>query len=125
MNRTTRTITTTLAAAALTAGLAACGGSDSSGSSAAAPVSAAPTSATPAGGATTTTKVSANGASADELVAALKAGGVPNADRWAKEIQEYRPYDTSDPTLRALQSNLAKYNPGADTMAKILAVLQP
>ena len=70
-------------------------------------------------------KVSANTATNDELIAALTAAGVPAADRWAREIQEYRPYDTSDPTLQHLQDELAKYNPDPETLAGILSVLQP
>lgn len=71
------------------------------------------------------TKVSANAATHAELVTALTAAGVANADRWAGEIEEYRPYDTSDPTLAHLQSELAKYNPDPATLAAILGVLQP
>lgn len=72
-----------------------------------------------------TAKVSANDATYDELVAALESAGVSAADRWAKEIMEYRPYDTSDPTLASLQDELAKYNPSAETLAGILSVLEP
>lgn len=72
-----------------------------------------------------TARVSANDASREELVAALTAAGVPNADRWAREIEEYRPYDTSDATLQKLQDNLAKYDPDAATLAAILSALQP
>ena len=71
------------------------------------------------------TKISANAATHTELVAALTAAGVANADRWAGEIEEYRPYDVSDPTLAHLQSELAKYNPDPATLAAILGVLQP
>jgi hypothetical protein len=70
-------------------------------------------------------KVSANDASESELVAALTAAGVPNVDRWAREVMEYRPYATDDPTLQKLQDNLAKYNPDAATLAAILAALEP
>ncbi len=71
------------------------------------------------------TTVSANDATYDELVAALEAAGVPNATKWAREIEEYRPYDTSDPTLASLQQHLAKYQPSAETLAGILSVLRP
>jgi hypothetical protein len=70
-------------------------------------------------------KVSANTASTAELVAALEPADVANADRWAREIMEYRPYDTTDPTLRHLQDELAKYNPDPATLAAILSVLTP
>ncbi|HET7182696.1 MAG TPA: hypothetical protein VFI15_10730 [Candidatus Limnocylindrales bacterium] len=71
------------------------------------------------------TKVSANTATESELVAALTAAGVPNADRWAREVMEYRPYAADDPTLQHLQDNLAKYNPDPATLAGILAALEP
>jgi hypothetical protein len=70
-------------------------------------------------------KISANTASQAEIAAALTAAGVPNADRWAKEVTEYRPYPADDPTLQALQDNLAKYNPDPATLAGILSALQP
>jgi hypothetical protein len=70
-------------------------------------------------------RVSADTASREELVAALTAAGVPNADRWATEVMEYRPYATDDPTLQKLQDNLAKYDPDAATLAAILSALQP
>lgn len=70
-------------------------------------------------------KVSANDATSDQLVAALTAAGVPSASRWAREVMEYRPYATDDPTLQKLQDNLAKYNPDPATLAAILAALKP
>jgi len=78
-----------------------------------------PSSATAVG------KVSANTASQSEIAAALAAAGVPNADRWAREVTEYRPYPANDPTLQVLQDNLAKYNPDPATLAGILSALQP
>lgn len=75
--------------------------------------------------AATTGAVSANTATTEELIAALEAAGVPNADRWAGEIEEYRPYDVADPTLGRLQDNLAKYDPDPATLAAILSALQP
>ncbi|HEY3336180.1 MAG TPA: hypothetical protein VGK16_13190 [Candidatus Limnocylindrales bacterium] len=82
-------------------------------------------SADAAASATGTSTVNANSASTDELVAALTAAGVPNPDRWTREIEEYRPYPTDDPTLQKLQDNLAKYNPDPATLAGILSALQP
>jgi hypothetical protein len=70
-------------------------------------------------------KISANSASQAEIAAALTAAGVPNADRWAREVTEYRPYPADDPTLQVLQDNLAKYNPDPATLAGILSALQP
>ncbi len=69
--------------------------------------------------------VSANDASFDELVAALDGVGVSPADRWAREIMEYRPYDSEDASLGKLQDELAKYDPSAETLAGILSVLVP
>ena len=107
--------------------LAACGGAASSG--AANPATArvttvAPTSTSAAATASSTTaKASANNATAAQLQAAFEAGGVPNASRWVVEVQEYRPYPVDDPTFAKLKSNLAKYNPSADTLSRILASL--
>jgi hypothetical protein len=70
-------------------------------------------------------RVSANTAPQSEIAAALASAGVPNADRWAREVVEYRPYDASDATLQKLQDNLAKYNPDSATLAGILSALTP
>lgn len=67
--------------------------------------------------------VDANTASVGEIADALDAAGVDNADRWAREVEEYRPYPTDDPDLTRLQQNLAKYNPGDETLARILSAL--
>ena len=67
--------------------------------------------------------VDANTASVDEIAAALSDNGVPNPDRWAREVEEYRPYDTTDPTLSKLRDELAKYNPDDATLEAIIASL--
>ena len=87
----------------------------------------APATSTPsdASSAAAVGKVSANAASQSEIAAALAAARVPNADRWAREVTEYRPYPADDPTLQVLQDNLAKYNPDPATLAGILSVLEP
>ncbi len=116
-----------LIAAALT--LAACGGAAATpGSNATATSTIA--AATPASAITaavttaaTSTRASANNATAAQLQAAFEAAGVPNASRWVIEVQEYRPYPADDPTFAKLKSNLAKYNPSADTLSRILAAL--
>ena len=69
-------------------------------------------------------KVSANEASEAELVAALTAAGVEDPDKWAKEIQEYRPYPTDDPGFTKLRGELAKYNPGPGVVDKIVSALE-
>lgn len=73
----------------------------------------------------TVEKVNANTANVDEIAAALTAAGVDNADRWAREVEEYRPYDTSDPDLTHLRDELAKYNPGEGVVDAIVSALQP
>ena len=132
------------AAALLALGLAACGGSTTSGgtipsapaaaSSAAGAASsvagAAGSAASSAGGAAgsavnSVRKVSANTASEEEITAALTAAGVSNPGRWAEEVVEYRPYPADDPNLTKLRDNLAKYNPGQETVDKIVSALQP
>ena len=69
--------------------------------------------------------VSANDASEGEIAAALDAAGVDQADRWAREVVEYRPYDTADPDLTHLRDELAKYDPAPGVVDAIVAVLQP
>jgi hypothetical protein len=124
----------TAASVALVLTVVACSASSttSTGSPAATPpppaTSGAASSTPPTATATvgmTAGKVSANTATSDELVAALQAAGVSSADRWAREVMEYRPYDTSDATLQHLQDNLAKYNPDPATLAAILSALTP
>lgn len=68
-------------------------------------------------------KVNANTASVPELQKALESAGVPNAARWAREVEEYRPYPTDDPTFAKLRQNLAKYNPAPDVVEKIISAL--
>ncbi|MFN8620344.1 MAG: hypothetical protein U0869_06320 [Chloroflexota bacterium] len=113
-----RAAVATLSLAAL---LAACGGSSATPT----PKPATPAPSAVAGSPAAIAKVSANTATADELVAALTAAGVANPDRWAREIQEYRPYDASDTKLDKLRGELEKYNPGEETLNTILSVLQP
>lgn len=70
-------------------------------------------------------KVSANTASDSEIEDALSAAGVSNPGRWAHEVVEYRPYPADDPNLQKLRDNLAKYNPGDETLEKIISALKP
>ena len=69
--------------------------------------------------------VSANTATVDEIAAALNAAGVDNADKWAREVVEYRPYDSNDPDLSHLRDELAKYNPGPGVVDLIVSALEP
>jgi hypothetical protein len=90
-----------------------------------------PPASAPASGASATAaspvaagaKVNANTASESELAAAFSAAGIPNADRWAREVAEYRPYD-ADPTWAKLRQELAKYNIDPAVLERIIAVLE-
>lgn len=116
---------------ALAAAVAACGGSGATSAPAATPTASTSaattttTTATSSASSSTLVRVSANTATAEEITTALQAAGVPNADRWTREVMEYRPYDTSDPTIQSLQDSLAKYNPSAETLQAILSALKP
>jgi len=119
------------AAVGLSLALAACGGSGDAATTTAASAATTTTTATATTVAQTETtaaqavaKVNANTASTDEIVAALQAAGVGNADRWAREVVEYRPYDTSDPDLTHLRDELAKYNPAAGVVDEIVSALE-
>jgi hypothetical protein len=70
-------------------------------------------------------KVSANTASEAKITAALESAGVDNADQWAEEVVEYRPYPQNDPNLGKLRANLKKYNPGKETTDLIVSALTP
>jgi len=86
---------------------------------------AAAASSAPSGSASSgaVAKVSANKATNAQLIAALTAAGVPNPANWAREVQEYRPYDASDANMTKLRQNLAKYNPAAGVVDKIISTL--
>ena len=104
--------------------LAACGSGDGPSSRSDAGSEATVTTGTPNPGVDPGAgKVDANKASVSELTAALTAAGVPSANRWAKEVEEYRPYPTDDATFAKLRQNLAKYNPGDDVVEKIVSAL--
>ena len=102
--------------------LAACGGGDSPSPAASATTAGAAPTTTSASG--SVTKASANTASQAEIVAALESAGVANADRWAREVEEYRPY-ADDPNLPHLRDELAKYNPGDGVVDDIVSALTP
>jgi hypothetical protein len=74
---------------------------------------------------TATSKVSANTATVDEITVALAGAGVDEAERWAREVVEYRTYDTSDPDLTHLREELAKYNPAEGVVDLIVSALEP
>ena len=95
---------------ALTLGLSACGESDES-SAPAAPVSP-------------TAKASANDASAEELTAVFEARGIPSAEQWAEEVEEYRPHPAEDRNFTKLREELAKYDPPPGVVDRIVAALE-
>jgi competence protein ComEA len=48
---------------------------------------------------------------------------VDNADRWAREVVEYRTYDTDDSNMVHLRDELAKYNPAPGVVDDIVSAL--
>jgi hypothetical protein len=77
----------------------------------------------PSTGTTGATPVNANTASVEELQAAFDAAGITNADKWAREVAEYRPYP-ADPTWAQLRQELSKYNIAPDVLEKIIGLLE-
>ena len=86
--------------------------------------STATAAATGTSTAAATKKLSANNATIAELTAAFEAAGISSASRWAREVDEYRPYATTDTNLNRLRQELAKYNPGPGVVDAIVATLQ-
>jgi DNA uptake protein ComE-like DNA-binding protein len=108
--------------------LAACSGAGASSvPTAASPVeSPAMTESSPpstAASAASTTNLNANTASVAELQAAFEAAGISNADKWAREVAEYRPYP-DDPTWGQLRQELGKYNIDPAVLEQIIALLE-
>ena len=81
-------------------------------------ITKAPTTATTASG-----KVNANTATIDELAAAFTTAGIPNAEKWAAEVDEYRPYP-DDPKWGKLRAELGKYKIDPAVLEKIIATLE-
>ena len=69
-------------------------------------------------------KVSANNASRADLQAAFEHAKISNAGKWAREVEEYRPYPEDDPDYRKLRNELAKYNPTPGVVDRIIAQLE-
>ncbi len=69
------------------------------------------------------TKLDANTATREELAAAFAAAGISNADKWAREVAEYRPYP-NDPTWAQLRQELGKYNIDPAVLEQIISLLQ-
>ena len=92
--------------------IAACGGDSGDGETA--------TAATFVAG----QKVSANNASRADLQAAFEHAQISNAGKWAREVEEYRPYPEDDPDYAKLRGELAKYNPTSGVVDQIIAQLE-
>jgi len=123
--RRTRTAALALLLASVPTVVAGCGDDDTTSSDTAATTAATTaTTTTAASGGTDTAvaKVDANEASIDELAAAFEAAGVPNAERWAHEVDEYRPY--TDDGWAHLRQELSKYNIDDATFDRIVSTLQ-
>ena len=109
--------------------LAACsGGSGLTPSTSPAPIATAAATATAAPSAAASTaaqagKVNANTATQEELATAFAAAGISNADRWAREVTEYRPYP-ADPGWALLRQELGKYNIDPAVLDQIIAILE-
>jgi DNA uptake protein ComE-like DNA-binding protein len=125
MTTTTIRLATVCAGGALVLALAGCGGGGSTTSGGTAPAAPATSAAATGSAPTGAGKVSANTASEEEIAAALERAGVSNAEKWAEEVVEYRPYPADDENLTVLRENLAKYNPGQETTDKIVSALTP
>jgi hypothetical protein len=105
--------------------VAGCGGSTTTSDSSSPATTTQATSSAAGPAAPAGAKVSANTASDKEIESALAAAGVSNPGRWAHEVVEYRPHPMDDPNLQKLRDNLAKYNPGEETLDKIVSALTP
>jgi hypothetical protein len=97
-------------------------GGPATGSSAAAP-SATASATSSSSAAVAGQKVNANTASLAELQQAFEAAGISNAARWAREVEEYRPSPTNDPSFAKLRQELAKYNPAPGVVDRIVSTL--
>jgi hypothetical protein len=128
---TRRGLLARVAALAGAAALTACSSSSAASGTAATPTTQPATTggSSPAGAAAASPaaaqKVNANTASVAELQRAFEAAGISNAARWAREVEEYRPYPTDDPSFGKLRRELAKYNPGPGVVDQIVATLTP
>ena len=69
-------------------------------------------------------KLSANNVSVEKLEAAFEAAGILNADLWAHEVEEYRPYSVDDTDFAKFRRELAKYNPGPGVVDSIIDLLE-
>ena len=68
--------------------------------------------------------MSANNATDKELEAAFEAAGISNADLWAHEVEEYRPYSVDDTDFAKLRRGLAEHNADPNVVDAIIALLE-
>ncbi len=87
------------------------------------PVATAGAAVSTSGGSGATQSLSANNASISELAAAFEAAGIRSASRWAREVDEYRPYSVDDADYAKLRGELAKYNPAPGVVDQIISLL--
>lgn len=69
-------------------------------------------------------RVSANNASRADLQAVFENAQISNAGKWAREVEEYRPYPEDDGDYTKLRGELAKYNPTPGVVDQIIAQLE-
>ncbi len=67
--------------------------------------------------------IDVNTATQEEIAAAFLAAGIPNAERWAREVVEYRPYE-ADPTWGRLRHELRKYGIDPAVLERIIGLLR-
>jgi hypothetical protein len=67
--------------------------------------------------------IDVNTATQEEIAAAFVAAGIPNAERWAQEVVEYRPYE-ADPTWARLRQELGKYGIDPAVLETIISLLR-
>lgn len=85
-----------------------------------------PTSAaTPSGTPGPRVKISANTSTVAELEAALRANGVPDPAKWAREVVATRPYPAEDANLTRLRQHLAELSAPPGVVEDIVTALKP
>ena len=68
--------------------------------------------------------LSANNARRSQLAATFVAAGISNPSKWAREVEDYRPYFVDDTDFTKLRGELAKYNPAPGVVDSIIELLE-
>ncbi len=68
-------------------------------------------------------KLSANHPTKAELEAGYAEAGISNPPKWAREVDECRPYPEDDPGFAKLRRELTKYDPAAGVVNSIVELL--